>query len=220
MRSLIFALLSLALALVAVVAAPAQTLSDADRAAMRTARRRRAQGGDWTQAYASRRISDPLALKIVRWLDYTSAGAPRPLRRHRRFHRTEPGLAAPEGAAQARRGGARRRNATTVAADWLKRYPPVSAAGKARSAEILINSRRCRRRHSSVAHRLDRRRFRVRSTKTAFSLRYGAAIRPQDDERRLDRLLWDGRIEAARRMLPLRTRGLSGAGGGAAGACR
>ena len=31
--------------------------------------------------------------------------------------------------------------------------------------------------------------------------RHGAAIRPEDDEKRLDRLLWDGKTEAARRML-------------------
>ena len=36
----------------------------------------------------------------------------------------------------------------------------------------------------------------------SFLAKHGAAIRTEDDERRLDRLLWEGRSEAARRMLP------------------
>ncbi len=46
-----------------------------------------------------------------------------------------------------------------VAADWLKRYPPISAAGQVRAAEILLECGRCRRRHRGVARGLGRRRF-------------------------------------------------------------
>src|SRR5215467_7653988 len=56
-------------ALAGVIPAPAQDLSAADHAAA-VAAVTAARAGNWSQAYAQAgRSSDPLALKIVRWLE-------------------------------------------------------------------------------------------------------------------------------------------------------
>ena len=181
--------------------ARAQILSEADFQATR-AMLAAAQGGDWNRAYAEPvPLSDPLPLKILRWMDYSRPGAPGrfpdiaefieknadwPRQKSLRKH-AEEALAA---------------ESDTMAADWFKRFPPVSAVGKVRSAEILLNSGDLE--HGVAALRtvwidgdfglLDERNFLAR---------HSASIRPEDNEKRLDRLLWDAQYDAARRMLPL-----------------
>jgi soluble lytic murein transglycosylase len=192
-------LLSLVLAAAAAGAAQAQGLSDIDLGATRAALAA-AQMGDWNRAYAdAASIKDPLPLEMLRWLDYASPGAPgrfvdiadfiekksdwphqKALRKH---------------AEEALSG-----ETDAVAADWLKRYPPLSAAGQVRAAEILLNA-------SDLAGGTEALRrawvdadFNALDEKS-FLARHSAVIRAEDDERRLDRLLWDERTEAARRML-------------------
>ncbi len=158
-----------------------------------------AQGGDWNRVDATR-ISDPVALQVVRWIDYASPGAPGRFADIADFIEKNPDWphqkALRKHAEEALSG-----ETDAVATDWLKRYPPVSAAGQVRSAEILLNS-------GDVAGGTAALRTAWIDAdfgpldENSFLLRHGAAIRPLDDERRLDRLLWDGRIEAARRMLP------------------
>jgi len=56
--------------------AAAQTLPAADMEVMRSALAS-AQGGDWSRAYAGAlSITDPLPVKMLRWLDYARPGAP------------------------------------------------------------------------------------------------------------------------------------------------
>ena len=199
-RHLCFVAIAVAVAM-AGTAPPAssQILSNADLAATRGAFAA-AQAGDWNRAYAAAAaISDPLPLKMLRWLDYASPGAPGrfadiadfieknpdwPYQRALRMHAEE----ALSGETDA------------VAAAWFKRYPPISAAGQVRAAQILANSGDVAGATAALQaiwvngdfNALDERNFLAA---------HGAAIRPQDDENRLDRLLWDGKIEAARRML-------------------
>src|SRR5579863_1048363 len=98
-----------------------------------------ARSGDWTQAYArAGQSTDPLAQKVVRWLDYTRASPDGrfaeiasfidqnpdwPLHRVLR-RRVEEAIAS---------------ESDDTAADWLKRHPPISGAGKARAAEIMLD---------------------------------------------------------------------------------
>jgi soluble lytic murein transglycosylase len=182
-------------------ASHAQALSEADFQAMRAALAA-AQGGDWNRAYADvSSIGDPLALKIIRWMDYSRPGAPgrfadiadfieknghwprqKALRKH-----AEEALAGESDA---------------VSADWLGRYPPVSGAGKVRLAEILLNSGDLENGTAALRAAWIDADFGAADDKS-FLAHHSAAIRAGDDEKRLDRLLWDGQPEAARRMLPL-----------------
>jgi soluble lytic murein transglycosylase len=196
-------LLSLPLAILTInlTMARAQALSEADLQATR-AMLGAAQGGDWSRAYAELALTkDPLPLKILHWMDYSRPGAPGrfpeiaeyiernpdwPRQKALRKHAEEALAAEPD----------------AVAADWFKRFPPVSAVGKVHSAEILVNSGNL---ENGIAELrtawidgdfgpIDERNFLAR---------HSEVIRAEDNERRLDRLLWDVQYDAARRMLPL-----------------
>src|SRR5690349_17694801 len=68
--------LAVSILLAAQFPADAQSLSAADLRAMRSALAS-AQAGDFGRAYAEAAvISDPLPLKMLRWMDYARPGAP------------------------------------------------------------------------------------------------------------------------------------------------
>ena len=181
--------------------ARAQILSEADFQATR-AMLAAAQGGDWNRAYAELvPIGEPLPLKILHWMNYSRPGAPGrfpdiaefieknpdwPRQRALRNHAEEALASESDG----------------VAADWFHRFPPVSSVGKVRSAEILLNSGNPEDGVTALRAAwidgdfgpLDERNFLAR---------HSASIRAEDNERRLDRLLWDAQYEAAHRMLSL-----------------
>jgi soluble lytic murein transglycosylase len=182
-------------------ALPAQGLSELDLQATRAALAA-AQSGDWARAYAgAAAVGDPLPLKIVRWLDYSRSGAsgrfadiaefidknpdwPRQkvLRRH---------------AEEALTG-----ESDAVAADWFRRHPPVTGLGKVHEAEIMLGSGNTEGGNAALRAAWIGADFGPGDEK-AFLARHDASIRPEDHEKRLDRLLWEGQQEAARRMLPL-----------------
>ena len=130
---------SLAIFTISLTAAPAQTLAEVDLQATR-ASFAAAQGGDWNRAYAELAPpSDPLPLKILRWMDYSRPGAPGRFSDIAEFIQKNPDWprqkALRKHAEEALAG-----EADDVAADWFKRFPPVSAVGQVRCAEIMLNS--------------------------------------------------------------------------------
>ncbi|MBV9378295.1 MAG: lytic transglycosylase domain-containing protein [Alphaproteobacteria bacterium] len=178
-----------------------QTLPAADLEAMRSALAA-AQGADWPRAYAAAAgAEDPLPLKMLRWMDYARPGAPgrfpdiagfieknpdwpgqKSLRKH-----AEEALAA---------------ESDEVAAGWFKRYPPVSAIGKVRQAEITINSGDLENGTAALRAAWITADFGPLDEK-GFLARHADALRPEDHAQRTDRLLWDGQVEAAHRMLAI-----------------
>jgi soluble lytic murein transglycosylase len=179
----------------------AQTLAAADQQAMRSALAA-AQSGDWARAYADAvTISDPLPIKMLRWIDYARPGAAGRFPDIADFVEKNPdwpGRKALRKHAEEALAG----ESDAVAAEWLKRYPPISAAGRVREADIMLNA-------GDLAGGTEA----LRATwvgadfgpldERNFLSRYAAAIRPEDHARRADRLLWDGQSDAARRMLPV-----------------
>src|SRR5271155_2171761 len=161
-----------------------------------------ARSGDWAQAYAQAgQSADPLAQKVVRWLDYTRASPEGrfaeiasfidqnpdwPLHKLLR-RRAEEGLAS---------------ESDDTAADWLKRHPPVSGAGKARAAEIMIDRGNVEAGTAALRAAWVEGDF-TAAEESTLSARFAATLRSEDHQKRLDRLLWDGQTDAARRMLPL-----------------
>jgi len=199
-------LLSLSLAIFTfnLPVASAQPLSEADLLDLQATRTMlaAAQAGDWSRAYAGLAlVSDPLPLKILHWMDYSRPGAPGRFPDIAEFIQKNPDWprqkALRKHAEEALSG-----ESDDVAADWLKRYPPVSAAGKVRNAEIMLNSGNLEGGTSALRAAwldgdfgpLDERNFLAR---------HSASIQAEDNEKRLDRLIWDTQYEAARRMLPL-----------------
>jgi len=161
-----------------------------------------ARSGDWPQAYAKAgQLKDPLPLKMVRWLDYIRSNAgyrfadiaafidqnPDWPQQKKLLRRAEEGLGV---------------QSDDIAADWLKRYPPVSAAGKARAAELMIT------RGDAEAGTAALRTAWIEGDFTPAEehrlvTRFSATFRPEDNAKRLERLIYDGESEAARRMFPL-----------------
>ena len=143
--------------------------------------------------------SDPLPLKILRWLDYASPGAPGRFADIADFIEKNPDWphqkALRKHAEEALSG-----ETDEVAAAWFKRYPPLSAAGQVRAAEILLNAGDIAGGAAALRAVWVNGDFNALDEKS-FLAAHGAAIRPEDDENRLDRLLWAGKTEAARRML-------------------
>lgn len=180
--------------------ATAQADQAADSAALAAINAARA--GDWTPAYAHAEQShDKLALKIVRWLDYTRASpggrfaeiasfieqnADWPLQKVLR-RRAEEGLAGEN---------------DDTAADWLKHHPPISGAGKARAAEIAIDRGKVEAGVAALRAAWIEGDF-TPAAERALIARFATILRPEDHWQRLDRLLWDGQSDAARRLLPL-----------------
>lgn len=202
MRLVVRVVLFLALTVCSPVSASqAEGLSEADLQATRSALAA-AQSGDWNRAYADvTPIDDPLPLKIMRWLDYSRLGAPGRFADIAEFIEKNPNWPR-QNALRKHAEEALSGESDEVAANWFKRFPPISAVGRVREAEIVLNSGDLE--GGTAALRaawidgdfgaLDER---------SFLVHHSASIRLDDDEKRLDRLLWDGQNEAARRMLPL-----------------
>jgi len=161
-----------------------------------------ARSGDWGLAYSQAGQSpDPLALKIVSWLDYTRASPSGRFGEIAGFIDANPDWPLHK-VLRRRAEEALAGETDEVAGDWLKRHPPISGAGKARAAEIMIN------RGDTAAGTAALRAAWVEGDFTAAEERtllerFAASLRPEDHERRLDRLLWDRESDAARRMLGL-----------------
>jgi soluble lytic murein transglycosylase len=179
----------------------AQTLSAADTQAMRSALAA-AQIGDLGRAYAEAgATTDPLPLKMLRWMDYARPGAAGRFPEIADFIEKNPdwpGQKALRKHAEEALAG----ESDTVAAEWLKRFPPISAAGRVREAEILLNSGDLSGGTEVLRATWIGADFGPLDEKN-FIARYSASIRPEDSTKRVDRLLWDGQTEAAHRILPL-----------------
>ena len=194
--------LVLALAIFSPVpASHAEALSEANLQATRSALAA-AQSGDWNRAYADvTPIDDPLPLNILRWLDYSRPGAPGRFADIGDFIEKNPDWprqkALRKHAEEALSG-----ESDEVAADWFKRFPPISAVGRVRQAEIMLNSGNLEAGTAALRAAWIDGDLGALDEKNLLA-HHSTSIRMEDDEKRLDRLLWDGQNEAARRMLPL-----------------
>ena len=161
-----------------------------------------ARAGEWPKAYAEAgKLQDPLPLKLVRWLDYIRTNAGYRFADIAAFIDQNPGWPLQKKLLR-RAEEALGVQSDEVAADWLKRHPPSSAAGRARAAELTIG------RGDAEAGTAALRAAWVDGNFTPADehrllTRFSATFRPEDNAKRLERLIWDGEVEAARRMLPL-----------------
>jgi soluble lytic murein transglycosylase len=179
----------------------APTLSAADLQAMRAALAA-AQIGDWSRAYAGVATStDPLLPKMLRWLDYSRPGAPGRFPDFAEFIEKNPDWPAQK-ALRSHAEEALAGESDAVASDWFKRYPPLSAAGKVHEAEIMLNAGDLEGGTAALRASWIDTDFGPLDEKN-FLAHHAASIRPEDNIKRIDRLLWDGQSETAHRMLAL-----------------
>ena len=162
-----------------------------------------ANGSDWSKAYSQAGQSkDALALKIVRWLDYTrSGGSAGRFNEITAFIDQNPDW--PMQKTLRRRAETAIGNASDDEADkWLKRFPPLTGLGKVRGAEILLNRGKTEAGTAALRAAWIEGDFAAADERNV-QARHAAMLRQEDHQQRLDHLLWDGQVEPARRMLPL-----------------
>jgi len=178
-----------------------QNITEGDQAAV-IAAVNAGRAGEWSQAYAQAlQTKDPLSLKIVRWLDYSRSIAGGRFAEIAEFisnNRDWPH----QKALRQRAEEALATESDDTAADWLKRYPPVATPGKVREAEIMINRGDVENGTAALRTAWINGDFTPVDERNFWS-RHGAQIRAEDIIKRLDRLLWDGQGEPARRLLPM-----------------
>jgi len=85
--------------------------------------------------------------------------------------------------------------------EWFQRFPPITAYGKLRQADWLMAAGK------TAAATAQIRDVWINSELSAFDeksilARYHGILRGEDHIRRLDRLVWDGLVESAHRMMP------------------
>lgn len=159
-----------------------------------------ARGGDWQRAYAeAARLQDPVLIKVLHWMELIHASPAGRFAEISAFLTQNPDWPGQK-ALRRRAEEALSGQSDAVAADWLKRYPPISAVGQVRQAEIMLDGGDMAGGIAALRAAWVNGDFGA-ADEMDFLARHGSAIRPQDDAARLDRLLWDRQAAAARRML-------------------
>jgi soluble lytic murein transglycosylase len=190
----------LALAAMAAAEARGEALSGADLAAMRSAVAA-ADAGNWNAAFAAAAaIKDPLPAKILHWLDYARPGAPGGFAEIAAFIEANPDWPGQK-ALREHAEEALAAEPDPVAGDWLRKHPPLAAAGKVRAAELLLDAGDVAGGASGLRAAWVEADFAPADEKS-FIAKHGGALRLDDDWQRLDRLLWARNGAAALRMLP------------------
>jgi len=155
--------------------------------------------GNWVQAQSIAE-SDPLIAKLIAWSSYMDETWRPGFEEVAQFVERNPEW--PFQNVLRRRAeeaaGAAVSEARLLA--WFGANPPVSQTGRLALADLLL-----RRGRPADAAKWVRQSWVVADYEargeSAFLDRYGTLLAPDDHAARLDRLLWDGRIEDARRML-------------------
>jgi soluble lytic murein transglycosylase len=143
------------------------------------------------------RNHDPALVPLAQWLLLMhGAGGFSEITQFLAAHPDWPGQVALRKRAEAETGGVS--DATLLA--WFQRYPPLSQDGKLKLAELMLDHGRSAEGINLVRDVWINGSF-TRVEERLFLERYRSFLRPQDEWARLDRLLWDGSEDEARRML-------------------
>jgi len=190
-----------ALLLTVSAAAPARAaqLSDGDRRVYADAFAA-AERGDWAGAQRlAASAHEPLPATILRWLQYTHGGGGAGFAEIADFadsHADWPRQKLLLQTAEAAIGTAT--DAQLV--PWFAAHPPVSPAARLREADMLMAAGRQDAAIRTIRDTWIEGEFSAVEEKLMLQ-RYRGVLRGEDNARRLDRLIWDGRVEQAKHML-------------------
>ncbi|MGE0725287.1 MAG: transglycosylase SLT domain-containing protein [Alphaproteobacteria bacterium] len=160
-----------------------------------------ALAGDWTNArLLAEGAGSPAAVKLIRWIDWTRGDGPADPVEIAAFVTANPDW---PGFPRLRRRIEDQVGPQTpdpFLIDWFTRHPPETGRGAIAYGEALQRAGR-----ADDARAALREAWRIGNFLPAeeadFLARHGAALRPQDDIDRLDRLIWDNELVSAKRML-------------------
>lgn len=157
--------------------------------------------GQWAKAeLTAREAKDPMLLKLVQWLGLVREGVPVPFFGVARFYE--------ENHHWPMQTQLRRRVEESIGPDvppsavldWFHRHPPGSPIGKIRYAEALIATGTPERGKALLRDAWISGSF-PKAQEKAILKRHGKILTKEDHAQRLDRLLWDGKVEEARRLM-------------------
>ena len=156
---------------------------------------------EWRRAHRlARRASDPLGVTILRWWDYTRPHTYASFDEIARFIDEHPDWPAQ----RTLQANAEKAMAVDVGdadvLEWFRWRDPVSREGRLRYAEALQGAGESTRAAAHVRTAWIEGTFSAKELRETYD-RYRSILRPEDHVARLDRLVWDGRAGAARRML-------------------
>ncbi|MGO8919093.1 MAG: lytic transglycosylase domain-containing protein [Stellaceae bacterium] len=175
-------------------------LSDSDRETYREAFQA-ARSGDWALAgQRANKAHDRLLAKALWWLNLSRGSSGAAFTDFVDFITANPDwpsqLALRQHAEEAMVGVS-----DHSLEQWFDRFAPVTPAGKFRQADIWIAEGREQDGLARIREVWAKGDFTAFEEKSVLQ-RYHQALRQADHWARLDRLLWDGQVEAARRMMP------------------
>jgi soluble lytic murein transglycosylase len=159
-----------------------------------------ARSGDFAAAERhARQVKDPLLHKVMLWLELTRGSGAR-FSEIAEFKSNNPDWPG-QTALQQHAEDAISSVSDATARDWFSRFPPITPYGRLRQAELTTQS------GNKAAALAEIREVWINSELSAFDeksilQRYGNVLRTEDHIKRLDRLLWDGLSEAAKRQMP------------------
>jgi soluble lytic murein transglycosylase len=161
-----------------------------------------ARAGNWSKAdLEAAQSKDTIAAPLVRWLDFTRAGAGSRFSDIAGFITRNPDWPLQK-VLRRRAEGALSGESDDTAAAWFKDHPPISGVGMVRAAVIMLARGQPQAGIAALRRAWIEGDFAPLEERAVIE-RFGALLRPEDDTKRLTRLLWDGQSDAARRMLPL-----------------
>ncbi|MFI4988584.1 MAG: lytic transglycosylase domain-containing protein [Alphaproteobacteria bacterium] len=197
---LLAGLLALGLAWPAAAPTHAETLSSPDRESYRAAFRA-AQGGRWSQANElALQAKDGLLAKVIEWLYLVRPSTGASFGEITAFIKEHPDWPKQDGLHGRAEEAIPDDLAPSAVRAWFEANPPVSATGRIRYAEALLATgeevpgTELLRKTWIEGNMGDRQ-------EQILMFRHHELIRHQDHVARLDRLLWDGQVRAARDML-------------------
>ncbi|HVM77829.1 MAG TPA: lytic transglycosylase domain-containing protein [Stellaceae bacterium] len=201
MRTFIRPLVLAILLMLPLSIARAAVLSDGDRQAYRLAFEA-VRAGDWGGAYhAADGAQDKILAKVIRFLDLSRANSGASFQDITGFIAANPGWPGLQLLHQ-RAEEALATAGSDELARWFAQYPPVTPIGRLRYADYWLARGETDRAVTEIRQVWIATEFGPFDEK-AILQKYGAYLRPADHAQRLDGFLWDGRFEAARRMLSM-----------------
>jgi len=193
-------LTALVLLLLCSSALPARAeLSESDRQAYREAFQA-ARSGNWPLAgQRADRAHDHLLAKVLWWLNLSRGNSGAAFNDFTDFIAANPDwpgqLALRQHAEEAMAGVS-----DQTLGQWFERFAPVTPPGKFKQADIWMARGREQEGLARIREVWAKSDFTAFEEKTVLQ-RYHHVLRAEDHWARLDRLLWDGQVEAARRMM-------------------
>lgn len=181
--------------------AQANLLSDDDRRAYRAAFAA-AQEGEWHRAHVlGKRAKDKLLAKVLKYLDYARIDTQASFTEIADFVRENPDWPQPQVLARRAEEAMSPTEPAEAMMAWFVEHPPQTPNGKMAWARVLFGAGRPDKAAQVLRDAWIQDNFGLVQERQFLDL-HRAHLRREDHQARLDRLLWDRQVAAARRMMP------------------